>query len=251
MIELRFGLSGIPCLQVSERQLDVGLGTSGFDLQDLLKFLGGLWGLALGSIHLSSQQVRVKVRGTPFEDCVQDLDSFVVPSFGKGDLSEPAPGQEVLGGLLGQLSKDALGPFRLLRKEIEVGQMDLRQRADRRPVGRRLVLLLRPRRVALGQIKVAKRQMGLDGVRFLGDGLFELALRPYQVLLLLVEGRERQVKLGAIIEVHPRTLEALDGFVRLVRAPGRSCEEQQRVQIRRRVLENDDSFCARLVPSTL
>src|SRR2546422_1660400 len=145
-------------------------------------------------MHSSTEQESVEIRRALLEDNVECLEALVVLPLGQGDLGEAAPGREERGSFLGDLRQDSPTLLGLLERKVEVRQLESRRRADGRKLGRRPVLPLGLRDVALGDVEIPQRRMRFQGLRLLGHCFLKGTLRLCYLLLSHVESREGYVE---------------------------------------------------------
>src|SRR5436309_10112306 len=134
------------------RSLKARLRGARLELHDPLKVLDRRGCLALGEMHSSTEQKSVEIRRALLEDNVECCEALVILPLSQGDLGEAAPGREEPRSLLGDLRQNSLTLLRLLEREVEVRQLESCRRANGRKLGRRPVLPLGLRDVALRDV---------------------------------------------------------------------------------------------------
>ena len=117
---------GIPGLEVSQRELVVSLRESGLELQDVLELRDRLGRLALGEMHLATQEMPFEVRWAFLEDGVERFEALVVLPFAQGNLGQAPPRREEIRGLLGHFRQDSFPLLGLHEGKVKVGQLEPR-----------------------------------------------------------------------------------------------------------------------------
>ena len=102
-------------------------GEPGLQLDDLLKILNRVSGLALGQLHPSSEEQPVQIGGVLFEEDAEGLGGVVVLAFGQGDLGDAAPPRQKLGSLLRDFSQELPPVVGLAGPKVKVGQGERRE----------------------------------------------------------------------------------------------------------------------------
>src|SRR5207249_2651098 len=121
----------------------------------------------------------------------------------------------------------------------KLAKLERRLRIERRERGGSLVLALGLDVVALALVEAREAHMGLDRPGLSGHGLLERLLRPPQVALADVEQSEGQMELHRVREIDSEFLEAADGRVHALRRARRAGQQDQPVQARGVLLQDE------------